>query len=116
MTPRTERMAAPTLTIPPHDETSVRPRLATTMMSPGPRPGDGAGEDMRAAVLRARLAGQWFEFDGHRVPGHLGPAPHRPQPALARREPAGVQGIRHGGRVQRRELCQQDCFGTHALQ
>ena len=38
MTPRTDRTAAPTLTIPPHEDTSVRPPLATTMTSPGPAP------------------------------------------------------------------------------
>ena len=36
MTPRTDRTAAPALTIPPHEDTSVRPPLATTMTSLGP--------------------------------------------------------------------------------
>ena len=82
----------------------------------GPGPGDRFGEDVGAAVLRVRLAAQRFELDGHREPGHLGAAPHRPQPALARRKPAGIQGVRHGSRLQGRELRQQGSSSTHALQ
>ena len=35
-TPRTERAAAPMLTMPPHEETSVRPPVLTTTTSSGP--------------------------------------------------------------------------------
>src|SRR5437016_14410653 len=114
MTPRAERTAAPTLTIPPHEDTSVRPALATTMTSSGPAP----------AIAPVRMWAPPCPVPG----GALGPAPGWPpsgssstvtanpatlgRPHIGRSPPwpAGVQRIRHGGHVQRRELRQQGLF------
>ena len=56
-----------------------------------------------------------FEDRPHREPGDPGPAPHRPQPTLARRETASLQRIGHGRGVQRRELRQQGGISCRVL-